>query len=215
MRMNKADTNANFVINGRVRFHRLFLYSSRIIDDECVSFIFSSFILSQQLSTHVKQVHERRYDQVCHICAKVYNSKQSMIDHLKKHSNIKEPEVSCSYCGKSYSTKRLMETHVRRTHKEDGKVYECPECHKLFERKTLLDFHIVYHHSPEPHKCSICDREFKIAKYLKVSDSDPDHHHWSSVRQNTKLMKMSYILGTHGNTYGYRFVHMRLLPKNV
>lgn len=128
-----------------------------------------SFICKYQLTAHVRQVHERRYEQVCHVCAKVCHSKYALIDHLKEHTGVKDPKIQCTLCDRSFGNRSLMRKHVRRIHEEAGRVFECPECHKQLSRKHLLRNHIAYHHNGQSHKCTVCDKPFKSPKTLKVS----------------------------------------------
>lgn len=131
---------------------------------------YSRFILKQKLNDHVKQVHERRGEQMCEICAKIYKSKQSWMDHhLKEHSDVKEPGVNCGQCGKTFRNKYLVRKHQRSMHEQDERVRECPHCQKQFTKDKTLRHHIAYHHNFKLHKCDICGKECKRPNDLKVS----------------------------------------------
>lgn len=114
-------------------------------------------------------MHERRYQQMCHICAKVFTTKQTMLAHLREHSGVEVPRVNCEFCGKLFKTSKFLRTHVKNMHEQDGKVYECAQCQKQFAVKHALKGHIAYHHNFKLQECNICDKKCKTAGKLKVS----------------------------------------------
>lgn len=129
----------------------------------------SSFTFKHKLKAHVKNVHERRHQQVCHICAKTSTTKQGMLEHLKEHDEVKEPGVNCEFCGKLYKSKKLARKHAKNMHEQQGIVHECPQCRKHLPTSFALRHHISYYHNFKLHKCDICDKAFKKAKALMVS----------------------------------------------
>lgn len=168
----------------------------------------SSFIFKNKLNVHVKNVHERRHQQVCHICAKISTTKQGMLEHLKEHDGVKEPGVSCEFCGKLYKNKYLARKHAKNMHQQHGTLHKCPQCQKHLATSTALRHHISYHHNFKLHKCDVCDKAFKIAKALNVSFGA-----WSNM---IPVLNESFFgAGSHGNTHGSRFVQLRFLPQNV
>lgn len=128
----------------------------------------SSFISKNSLRIHVRSIHERHYRQVCHICAKVYNSKHSLLMHLKNHSEVKEPRVTCRICGRSYKNVRGLNSHIA-THNQGNQIFQCPHCPRISPNRNALAKHIGSIHNFKIHKCHLCDREFKRALVLKVS----------------------------------------------
>lgn len=129
----------------------------------------SSFSIKHRLKIHVKNVHERRNQQVCHICAKTRTTKQGMLEHLKKHDDVEEPGVKCGFCGKLFRNKNLVRLHAKNMHEQQGIVHECPQCQKHLPTSFALRHHISYHHNFTLHKCDICDKAFKKAEALRVS----------------------------------------------
>lgn len=157
------STIVNFVINGQC--------SCSISLIAKVQNEYRSRFTLKKLLKHITHVHERRYEQVCHICAQKCPTKSLLLTHLKVHSDIKEPPLTCEYCGKSFKQPRNLRTHVRTMHEHDGKVHECPQCQKPYTKRRALKAHIAYHHNVKLHKCNVCEKEFKTSTNLKVSST--------------------------------------------
>lgn len=133
-----------------------------------------------------------------------------MLEHLKDHSDVKEPGVSCE-CGKTFRNKYFMRRHVKRMHVQDGQIHECPHCQKQFQKIGALKSHIAYNHNFKIYKCEVCEKVCKKAKDLKVSDA-PRSNRVSSSRL---VLIIFFGAGTHGNTHWSGFVSMRVLPEIV
>lgn len=79
-----------------------------------------SFGMRTRLESHVRNVHERHYQQMCHICAKVCNSSVSLRDHLKVHcgvviEHVRTPQTVTSESMERRSKDlRLVELTMRR-----------------------------------------------------------------------------------------------------
>lgn len=127
-----------------------------------------SFVTKYSLNSHVKLVHQRHYQQVCHICAKVYSTSTSFRQHMKEHSDVKDPRVVCQICGRSYKNPKGLRSHMA-THKEEDQCFKCPQCPKISPNRHALTAHIRVMHNFKVHKCHLCERECKSAVALTVS----------------------------------------------
>lgn len=125
-----------------------------------------SFVTKPKLELHVKQVHDKYYQSVCHVCAKMYRSRHSLALHLRTHSDIKQPRSMCQLCGKSFKDAHTMKQHVNRIH--ESEQVQCPHCPKISPNRNALNRHIQSIHNYVAHKCPHCDREFKRAVALRV-----------------------------------------------
>lgn len=123
------------------------------------------------LLTHVKFVHGQQNQQVCHICARVYNSPASLRQHLKEHSGIEEPRITCDKCGRSSKNEIALRKHMT-IHEDEGKSFPCPDCQKIYSNRMALAAHVRGTHNFKLHKCHLCDKEFKRAITLKVCMND-------------------------------------------
>lgn len=130
------------------------------------SHVLHSFVSKRKLNYHVKCVHERYYQTVCHVCAKVYNSAHSLAQHLLEHSDVKRARIICQVCGKSFKDARIKQKHVERTHESHQLL--CPHCPKISPNRNALSRHIQSVHIYTVHKCHLCDKEFKRAVALTV-----------------------------------------------
>lgn len=125
-----------------------------------------SFGTERILLFHVRQVHERRFDRVCHICAKVYSSIAELKKHLPVHSTIKPPRLHCQICGNSYKNERILRQHMD-VHK-DGQIFSCTQCPKTYSNRSILATHIRNVHNFKWRKCNFCEKECKTNRELKV-----------------------------------------------
>lgn len=119
---------------------------------------------------HVRNVHERVGQVVCHICAKVYSSKVSLRTHLLEHNDAPQPRVTCEICGNTFKSEQNRLKHVKR-HQETGVA--CPRCGKMSPNRNALKTHIAYVHSAKKTlQCHFCDKKFKRRIALTVSALD-------------------------------------------
>lgn len=88
------------------------------------------------------QSHNNDYqNHLCVICNKQFSVKQSLIHHMKRHSNIR-PHV-CTVCHKGFKFKWNLRAHMI-THTGE-KPYVCPVCFKSFGLKWNLRTHMFIH----------------------------------------------------------------------
>lgn len=117
----------------------------------------------------MRKVHERHDQQVCHICAKVYNSMVSLRTHLKEHGDVHEPRVDCMICGKWYKNEQYVRRHMKTAHPKDPKTVHCPHCGKPSPNRNALSKHISTVHNYTQYSCHLCGKKFKQEVALKVS----------------------------------------------
>lgn len=127
-----------------------------------------SFVTKYSLNSHVKLVHQRRYQKVCHICAKVYSTSTSFRHHMKEHSDVKDPRVVCQICGRTYKTPKGLRNHMA-AHNEENECFKCPQCPKISPNRHALSTHIRVMHNYKLHECHLCERKCKSAVALMVS----------------------------------------------
>lgn len=121
-----------------------------------------------RLKSHVRVVHDRQDKQVCHICAKVYNSLVSLRVHLKDHNGVEEPRADCQICGKSYKNELYVRRHMKTAHPRVAQILQCPKCGKPSPNRNALSKHISTVHNYTVQKCHLCGREFKQGVALRV-----------------------------------------------
>lgn len=125
-----------------------------------VSLSISSFVTKYSLKSHVKLVHERYYEKVCHICAKVYVSSTSFRLHMDEHNETKPPRIDCKLCGKSYKNIKSLRSHMT-IHKDGDRIFQCPQCLKISPNRHALSKHIRVTHNCKVYTCSACGKECK------------------------------------------------------
>lgn len=167
-----------------------------------------SFDTKSGITQHVRNVHDRVGEVVCHICAKVYSSKVRLRVHLMEHSGVERPRAFCDICGNSFKSEETRDRHVK-VHQEQS--VKCPHCDKISPNKNALKSHIVSVHSKPTLECHFCVKKFKNRLALKVSKL-----------MNSILMKFhgkcngsSVFIGTCGNAHRRRLVSMQLLSAKV
>ena len=81
----------------------------------------------------------------CNICAKEFDYKNSLKDHIEKvHGNIKKFE--CKFCHKTFARNAIMKKHIIGVH-EGKKKYQCTQCKEGFHYSKKLRAHIVESHA--------------------------------------------------------------------
>lgn len=166
------------------------------------------FGTKSKLQRHVKCVHERYYQTVCHVCAKVYNSVFSLAQHLLEHSDNKRPRIVCKLCGKTFKDANILQKHMYRTH--ESQQFQCPHCPKMSPNRNALARHISSMHNCTVHKCHLCNKEFKRAVALTVRNLME-----FKMDERTNAFYFFRSAGTCGHAYRREFIQLRLLSENV
>lgn len=165
--------SVKFVKKGKFVAHNKVFMNSIIL----IWFSFSySFFMKTTLIRHVRGVHERQNQQVCHICAKVYQSTRALQEHLKEHSDVPGPRINCQICGFSLKNEISLRAHMT---SHAGTTFPCPECEKILTNRVALANHIKIHGS-KLHKCEVCGHEFTRAESLRVGAFKFEQH-WIDI----------------------------------
>ena len=108
------------------------------------------------LERHKKLLHEKRYDFVCHLCAKPISTKKLLNYHLTSVHGEGERKFKCDQCEKTFVRASCLRQHVE-SHHLRSTLYQCEQCPKNFWAKSYLQTHIrIVHQKYRPHKCDIC-----------------------------------------------------------
>jgi hypothetical protein len=101
---------------------------------------------------------------------------------------------------------RVLQSHMIQ-HKSEKDDNVCDICGKKAPNKGALQSHKRNIHVDRTHKCSVCDKAFKRAINLRVSQFSSlplwfSRYDW-------------FIAGAHDHTYGRNIVHLSVLSENV
>ncbi|XP_067632882.1 uncharacterized protein [Eurosta solidaginis] len=100
------------------------------------------FRLKNQMTEHVKTVHERLRRFKCSMCPKDFLRKRTLDDHIRAHLNIRDK--ICNICNKGFTSFHGLFRH-KQLHSE--KRYECIKCGKGFHRFSSLRLHEKLKHN--------------------------------------------------------------------
>lgn len=125
------------------------------------------FIHKVNLNLHKYCIHSSRQILRCDVCGDANSkSKETLIDHLKTHTDTVH---SCKSCSVSCSTLDKLLRHMAR-HASSKRLY-CPACPSVFEFKNELYKHCKAVHAElkETYRCQFCDKSYIMLSTL--------HHH--------------------------------------
>lgn len=80
---------------------------------------------------------------VCDLCARIFQTKQSLKSHFIRAHTPKTEVFPCSICGKVLPHQKALYAHER-VHIKNEVI--CQYCSKVFSRKVLLSSHIAIVH---------------------------------------------------------------------
>ncbi|XP_034665070.1 zinc finger protein 62 homolog isoform X3 [Drosophila subobscura] len=106
----------------------------------------------------------------CQLCDKSYISKYALAWHVKSHEDANA--FKCQQCDKSYSEPAKLRRHEL-THQE--KPLQCDVCLKGFYQRCKLKDHELIHTGERPHRCEICNVNFRYKTNLKVHANTKMH----------------------------------------
>lgn len=149
----------------------------------------------------MNSAHKSQDQQVCHVCAKVYNSTAGFLQHMRDQTDTKHPRVDCEICGESFKNERSMLTHVKIMHGQEGQSFQCPKCPKISPTEQSLAKHIKTVHHYKVHKCHWCSREFKNHRALKVGS------HILIYSYNMYISSTAFILQEHVATHTGEYLY--------
>ncbi|TMW43669.1 hypothetical protein DOY81_011255 [Sarcophaga bullata] len=106
----------------------------------------------------------------CDICGKLYVNVKGLKRHKRcQHSEGGKKYHKCDVCGQLLYSAQSLKRHKLAQHPEGGKKEEkCPICSKVASNPIALKQHIIdIHEKGYIHKCTMCDRAFTRARFLK------------------------------------------------
>jgi len=119
-----------------------------------------AFTTSGHLKRHIKHVHDKIYDYVCHICAQPKQNKRLLDEHMITAHGQGERTFKCDKCEKYFTKKSILKNHYE-SHHVKKTLYQCEQCPKTFWMKNYLDTHVrMIHDKIRPNKCDICLQGF-------------------------------------------------------
>ncbi|XP_013098801.2 transcription factor grauzone [Stomoxys calcitrans] len=124
------------------------------------------FPTEQRRKVHERTVHN--VDRVCEQCGKTIHGIYALKQHLLEHAGIQKPKWPCDICNAQLYSHSSLKRHKQVAHHDGSTVYVCGECGKIAATETALRSHKKYVHQAErKHKCTICDKAFKVAVVLR------------------------------------------------
>jgi len=120
---------------------------------------------------------------ICPVCKKVFRTEHNLKSHMRVHSD--DRPYTCYDCGDRFRTSThlkqhmLVHTGLRKSTTENMGRPKCRECGAVFKCKAYLKVHVGIHTGEKPHKCSFCDRTFR----LKHEHTKHERHHRGELPQ--------------------------------
>ncbi|XP_070966866.1 POZ (BTB) and AT hook-containing zinc finger 1-like isoform X2 [Oncorhynchus clarkii lewisi] len=139
-----------------------------------------------------KLSHSGEKPYACHVCGLRFKRKDRMSYHVRSHDGSVGKPYVCQSCGKGFSRPDHLNGHIKQVHTTE-RPHKCQICNASFATRDRLRSHLACHedkipcqvcgkylraaymtdhlkkHSEGPHNyCSICNKGFSTASYLKV-----------------------------------------------
>ncbi|KAM3614359.1 uncharacterized protein V6R79_013157 [Siganus canaliculatus] len=111
----------------------------------CPQCPFSCFS-SGHLKVHIERVH-LKVKQHCSFCEKKYSDVKTLLKHVEKCHDLKDPAVHRNYQQLRLKTRRGLRELL----------YSCPTCNRRFKYQLDRDRHLLVHGPQRPFACLICD----------------------------------------------------------
>ena len=159
-----------------------------------------------------QQIHLGLRNHCCPICKKGFMKSHHLAEHMKRHSEGKNP---CRLCGKKYVFLTDLRKHMKLSH-FSPKLETCTQCNKKFLGERMLRQHVLLHHQAPVEKqyiCYDCNLQFSGRKGL-TSHMNNKHREKLSVKERWKfqcktcnrMFRSAKALEVHGK------VHSSLRP---
>ncbi|XP_039627587.1 POZ-, AT hook-, and zinc finger-containing protein 1 isoform X1 [Polypterus senegalus] len=155
-----------------------------------------------------KLSHSGEKPYACPVCGLRFKRKDRMSYHVRSHDGSVGKPYVCQSCGKGFSRPDHLNGHIKQVHTSE-RPHKCQTCNASFATRDRLRSHLACHedkipcqvcgkflraaymtdhlkkHSEGPHNyCSICDKGFSTASYLKVHVKT---HHGSALPGNAQF----------------------------
>ncbi|MBN3272651.1 PATZ1 protein, partial [Polyodon spathula] len=139
-----------------------------------------------------KLSHSGEKPYACPVCGLRFKRKDRMSYHVRSHDGSVGKPYVCQTCGKGFSRPDHLNGHIKQVHTSE-RPHKCQTCNASFATRDRLRSHLACHedkipcqvcgkflraaymtdhlkkHSEGPHNyCSICNKGFSTASYLKV-----------------------------------------------
>ncbi|XP_011291461.3 zinc finger protein 501 [Musca domestica] len=124
------------------------------------------FSTEQRKKVHENLVHN--VDKVCELCGKTIHGIYALKQHLLEHQGVEKPKWPCDQCNVQLYSHTSLKRHKQFRHNDGSTTHICSECGKKYQSETALNSHKrLVHILERKHKCTICDKSFKLPKVLR------------------------------------------------
>lgn len=124
------------------------------------------------MQVHIERVHMKK-KQHCSFCDKMYSDVKTLLKHMEKQHNLKDPAVQESYQQLRCHRKLFSHDHIRSLANEQltrlltrfrlktrqgvrQLLYLCTTCNRRFKNKPDRDRHQLVHGPQQPFACHLC-----------------------------------------------------------
>lgn len=164
-------------------------------------YLFWTFRYPSEKSLNIhRELHNPTDTAVCEQCGKLLLTRNALAMHMKAVHLPKAPRTrqQCKYCQAWLASKSGLRTHILNMHVHADVEHRCEICGFVSTSREAKKRHIQFKHNPEKrHKCSVCDKSFKVAILLRVSCAEVFSVVFYVVIQSPLFISQ----GTHGHPY--------------
>ena len=104
----------------------------------------------------------------CHICSKLFQSKQKKDTHVKtQHGNKSNIGIACNKCDRVFQSKTARGYHQEVAHQQKAEMkHNCAVCQKTFKTKHSVNVHTRTVHNRRRFYCRKCLFRFKLKSHI-------------------------------------------------
>jgi uncharacterized Zn-finger protein len=100
----------------------------------------------------------------CERCDKVYDTKKSLREHVRKN-HLKVLKHECSVCERKFYLPSALKDHMASHTGERN--FRCEYCGKSYPRMRALRVHMQSHETEKRYKCVLCSASYTQSNNLK------------------------------------------------